>query len=140
MLGPFGRWLIYAPLWLVSAVLVAALIAAALLGWQLRHRRGDEGAPSDQEGYILSAVSGLLALLIGFTFSLAIDRFDERRDAVLQEAQAIQSAYLKTQVLGEPYRAKMTACSSNIQITKLPWAMWNPARNRRCSLPRMSNS
>lgn len=109
MLALFARLLIYAPLWLVSAVLVAALIAAALLGWQLRHRREDEGAPSDQEGYILSAVSGLLALLIGFTFSLAIDRFDERRDAVLQEAQAIQSAYLKTQILGEPYRTKMSS-------------------------------
>jgi len=56
----------------------------------------------------LTAVSGLLALLIGFTFSMAIDRFDARRAAVLEEAQAIQAAYLKAQILGEPYRTQIS--------------------------------
>jgi hypothetical protein len=108
-MGPFGHWLIFSPLWLVALVLLATLIGASLLGWWFRHRGGkEEIAGTDQEGYILTAVSGLLALLIGFTFSLAIDRFDARRDRVLEEAQAIQLAYLKTQVLGQPYRTQIS--------------------------------
>jgi MFS family permease len=105
----FGYWLIYAPMWVVALALVGGLIGAALFGWWLRHRRSaPEDAASDQEGYILTAVSGLLALLIGFTFSMAIDRFDQRRDRVLQDAQAIQSAYLKAQILADPYRTQIS--------------------------------
>lgn len=130
MLGPFGRWLIFAPLWLVSAVLVAALIVAAVLGWKLRHRQQDENAASDQEGYILTAVSGLLALLIGFTFSLAIDRFDERRDAVLQEAQAIQSAYLKAQVLDEPHRTQMSRLLVDYTDNKIALGKAEPGKEQ----------
>jgi hypothetical protein len=107
-MASFGHWLIFAPLWQVGICLAAALIGAALLGWRLRHRSGDDKAASEQEGYILGAVSGLLALLIGFTFSLAIDRFDTRRDRVLEDAQAIQAAYLKAQILGQPYRTQMS--------------------------------
>ena len=44
---------------------------------------------------------GLLALLLGFTFSMAVDRFDARRAVVLEEANAIGTAYLRTQVLDE---------------------------------------
>ena len=108
-MAAFGHWLIFAPLWAVALALVVGLVAAALLGWGLRRRSSsDEKGPTDQEGYILSAVSGLLALLIGFTFSMAIDRFDARRDRVLEEARSIQSAYLKTQLLAEPYRSSMS--------------------------------
>jgi hypothetical membrane protein len=136
MMGPFGEWLIFAPLWLVSAILLAGLIGAALAGWQIRHLRHDETQPTDQEGYILTAVSGLLALLIGFTFSLAIDRFDERRDAVLEEAQAIQSAYLKSQVLGEPNRTEISRLLVDYTDNKIALGSAEPGREQRAMLAR----
>jgi hypothetical protein len=37
----------------------------------------------------VSGALGLLALLLGFTFALAVDRFDARRGLVLEEANAI---------------------------------------------------
>ena len=37
-----------------------------------------------------AAMLGLLALMIGFTFAMALSRFDTRRDAVLLEANAIE--------------------------------------------------
>lgn len=105
----FSQWLIYAPLWQVAVAVLAGLILSAIVGSWLRHRVGDDHAPSsEEEGYVLGAISGLLALLIGFTFSLAIERFDARRDRVLQEAQTIQTAYLKAQVLGEPNRTEIS--------------------------------
>lgn len=42
---------------------------------------------------------GLLALLIGFTFSLALGRYDERRSLVLHEANALGTTWLRTDLL-----------------------------------------
>ena len=66
-------------------------------------RSGDGG-----EGYGVSAILGLLALLTGFTFSLAIERFETRRELVLQHANAIGTAYLRVQLLPEPHRMRLS--------------------------------
>jgi hypothetical protein len=48
------------------------------------------------------AVLGLLAFMLAFTFSMAASRFDARRQAVLHEANAIGTTYLRTRLLPEP--------------------------------------
>jgi hypothetical protein len=63
----------------------------------------------DVNGAIVPAVLGLLALLLGFTFALAVDRFETRRGLVLEEANAIGTAYLQTQILPDPHRARLSA-------------------------------
>ncbi len=109
---PLQNWLNLAPLPVVALVLFVAMCAAAGLGVLSRGLRGEirQGAADagGQEGYIVSAVLGLLALLMGFTFSLAVDRFDARRLLVLEEANAIGTAYLRAQVLDEPHRSRMS--------------------------------
>ncbi|KQY29945.1 hypothetical protein ASD38_11570 [Caulobacter sp. Root487D2Y] len=106
-------WLSSANLFVIAVCLFAALCAAAVAGAMLHdYRRGKRGADADaesgQEGYIVSAVLGLLALLLGFTFSMAVDRFDARRFLVLEEANAIGTTYLRAQLLPEPHRARIT--------------------------------
>ena len=107
--GEFGEWLLGAPMPLIAVVLYAAMIVAALVGSFLQGRRADpkEGRSSD-EGYIVSSVMGLLALLVGFTFAVAIDRFDARRQLVLAESNAIGTTYLRTQLLPEPHRTHIS--------------------------------
>jgi hypothetical protein len=98
------------PIWVTATGLFAAMFAAALYGRLVRirdERRGAGGAES-QEGYIVAAVTGLLALLLGFTFSLAIDRFETRRILVLDEANAIGTTYLRAQLLEEPHRTRVS--------------------------------
>jgi len=107
----FGIWLEAAPIAVVGAGVLAVLVAASVAGTQLRKRHDstrEEEAASAQEGFIISAVLGLLALLMGFTFALAIDRFDTRRLLVLEDANAIRTAYLQAQVLDEPHRARIS--------------------------------
>ena len=95
------------PIWILGLVLLAALLAAARLGRATRHRHAD--AKDDHgEGYSVSAILGLLALLTGFTFSLAIERFESRREMVLEHANAIGTAYLRIQLLPEPHRARLS--------------------------------
>jgi hypothetical protein len=48
------------------------------------------------------AVMGLAALLIGFTFAMAVQRFDARKQVLMSEANAIGTTYLRTHMLDEP--------------------------------------
>ena len=50
---------------------------------------------------------GLLALLLGFTFSMAVSRYDTRRSLVLKEANAIGTAWLRAGLLPEAQRARV---------------------------------
>lgn len=107
----FQEFLSSTPLPWVALAIFASMCAASALGIALhahRDRRRQPGEADGQEGYIVSAVLGLLALLMGFTFSLAVDRFDARRVLVLQDANAIGTTYLRAQLLSEPHRARMT--------------------------------
>lgn len=111
-----GQWIETAPLWIVTAVLLGLMVLASYVGHSVR-RYHDKNPPVDekvarlmagQEGYIVSAVLGLLALLTGFTFSLAVDRFETRRALVLEEANAIGTTYLRTQLLDAPHRSRIS--------------------------------
>lgn len=115
---PFHAWISTTPLLIIGALLFGAMCLAAVIGVQLHRWYAAQPARSaaaeetekaeGQEGYIVSAVLGLLALLLGFTFSLAVDRFETRRHLVLEEANAIGTTYLRAQLLPEPHRARMT--------------------------------
>jgi hypothetical protein len=107
------HWLNTTPILLLGLLLLLVMLAAATAGYFLRRwwkrSQSAEGAEvSGQEGYIVSAVLGLLALLLGFTFALAVDRFETRRGLVLQEANAIGTSYLRSQLLDEPHRSRMS--------------------------------
>jgi hypothetical protein len=84
---------------------VAIVLLASEIGWQL----GTRTKPAGMGGNI-SAVEqsllGLLALIVGFTFLMALTRFEARREAVLNEANAIGTTALRARLLPEPYRAE----------------------------------
>jgi len=105
-------WLATAHLGLLVLLFFLLMCLSATLGALLRRaqrrRAGAEAGSEGQQGYIVSAVLGLLALLMGFTFSIAVERFDARRLLVLEEANAIGTAYLRAQLLSEPHRARMS--------------------------------
>lgn len=85
----------------VFVVSLVAILAASetgrLLGVRATGRGG--GDVSTLEGAIL----GLLALMIGFTFAMALSRFEARRDAVLNEANAIGTTALRARLLPAPH-------------------------------------
>lgn len=89
-----------------SAVLIAiALFGAMILGAELGCRLGIGGRATQNEltrTQILSIQTttlALLALLPGFTFSMAISRFEYRKQMVVQESNAIGTAALRSQFL-----------------------------------------
>ena len=50
-------------------------------------------------GVILNATLGLLGLIIGFTFSMAISRYNQRKDYEATEANAIGTEYARAGLL-----------------------------------------
>ena len=55
-------------------------------------------------GSIQASILGLLALLLGFTFSMSVQRYDNRSIALIDEANAIGTAVLRVQLLPEEYK------------------------------------
>ena len=55
-------------------------------------------------GFPASGQIGLLAFLLAFTIGMAAARYDTRKQMVLQEANAIGTAYLRANFLPEPQR------------------------------------
>jgi hypothetical protein len=98
-----------APLWLILLLLFVVMGLAREFGAWARRREGQvarkEGAAID-EGYILSAVLGLLALLVAFSFGMALNRYESRRAMVVTEANAIGAAYLRTALLDDPAKLR----------------------------------
>lgn len=72
----------------------------SLLCYRLGSRRlQEEDAHTEVSGAIIGAVFALLGLLIAFTFSGAYSRFEVRRQLIVQEANAIGTAYLRLDLL-----------------------------------------
>ena len=84
-------------LFVCSAVI---LWAATRLGARLR-KRAKVLLPEDLEdlSFVTGAVLTLLGLLIGFTFSMAISRYDQRKNYEEQEANAIGTEYVRVDFL-----------------------------------------
>jgi hypothetical protein len=79
----------------LAAFLFVAVVAMLEVGRRLALRRAARDGESPGTGALAGAVYGLLALLIAFTFSGAASRFDSRRQLVVEEANAIGTAYLR---------------------------------------------
>lgn len=83
---------------------LAVVLAASEIGHRFGVRAAGQGG--NDVSTLESAVLGLLALLIGFTFAMSLSRFEARRDAVLNEANAIGTTALRARLLPEPHRTE----------------------------------
>ena len=94
-------------LWLVDVGIAIALVAASgvmfRIGWRRAHR---DDAVTSQVTAMQAATLGLLALMLGFTLSIAESRFAVRRAVVVEEANAVGTTYLRADFLPEPARTQ----------------------------------
>lgn len=92
---------------LIVGVLFVVLVAATELGYRLglRFATSTADGTKSQINTIQGSLLGVLALLLGFTFSLSLQRFDSRSEAVIAEANAIGTTILRASLLPESVRA-----------------------------------
>jgi uncharacterized membrane protein (Fun14 family) len=85
----------------IALGLMLAMAVAIELGYRYGRRHAHEAneATRTHVNTIQASTLGILALLLGFTFSLALQRYDSRSEALVNEANAIGTAYLRAQLL-----------------------------------------
>ncbi|HYB69992.1 MAG TPA: hypothetical protein VEH80_04955 [Candidatus Bathyarchaeia archaeon] len=92
------------PTGLLALGFLVLLLIAAELGFVVGRRyrsRSDEPTMS-QITTVQAGVLGLLGLLLGFTFTMAVSRYDARKHLVVEEATSISTAVLRGQLLPAP--------------------------------------
>jgi len=96
--------------WILAVVIFLLVYAAAtgtyLVARRLRHRSEHLREPY---GVLQAALFGVVALVLAFGLSLAVGRYDARRAAVVAEANAIGTTYLRAETIPEPMRSESLA-------------------------------
>ena len=85
---------------LVFALSFIAMWLSARIGWWFHRRWGTLDDETHQDfGFILAATLTLLGLIIGFSFSMATSRYDQRKNYEEAEANAIGTEYVRADLL-----------------------------------------
>jgi hypothetical protein len=85
-------------------LLLAVLILCLLAGRSIGQRIQKDAETSRGAAAVDSIVFAVLGLLVAFTFTAAASRFDERRRLVIDQANAVGTAWLRTDLLPEADR------------------------------------
>ena len=95
---------------LVAIGLIVGFFAAHEIGfWLGSLTRSADEALDRQIGLVRTSTAALVAFLIGFAFSGAASRFINRLDIIVNEANALSTAYLRTDAIAEPQRGELKA-------------------------------
>jgi hypothetical protein len=96
---------------LVMLGMSAGLLIAYELCYRLGRVRREEAheARRSQADVALAALFALLGLLLAFSFEIGESRFDRRKEIVLDEGTAIETAYLRAATIPHPHDARIQA-------------------------------
>lgn len=103
-------------------VTLGATALGAFIGRRVRHLSADL---SDSFGVLQGALLGVVGLILAFGLSLALSRYEDRRAAIVHEANTIGTTYLRAQTLPEPLRSRslnliVTYTDSAIGLSEYP--------------------
>jgi hypothetical protein len=92
-----------------SLSLLVAMLVCLELGrrYGLRNSADESEKAASGKRIIEGAFFGLLSLLLAFSFSGAVGRFDHRRELIIEEANDIGTAYLRVDMLAPDVQPKM---------------------------------
>jgi hypothetical protein len=101
-------FLVEAAILLVS---IGIFVAALEIGYRLGLRRQvNTNEPDKTHANALNgATLGLLALLLGFSFAMAVSRYENRKTLMVDQANAIGTATLRGSLLAQPHADRTTA-------------------------------
>jgi hypothetical protein len=108
------------------------LLAAAEVGFRRGRRRAPlvDEVERSQIAVIEAALLGLLGLLLGFSFSLAGQRFELRKVLVVEEANAIDTSYLRARLLPDEDRRALEDDLRRYVDVRIAYYDATPARAR----------
>lgn len=99
-----GSVFVFVLLMATIVIVIIAIRAGRRLGYAASLRMKDE--KESQVSAISAAILGLLAFILAFTFGIVYERYDARKALVRDEANAIRTAYARSDFLAEPDRSE----------------------------------
>jgi hypothetical protein len=123
------------PTWLIAVGLLFALSAANEIGFRfgVRSRERETESSRAAAATLKGSVFGLVALLLGFSFSATTARYDLRHRLVLDQANAVGTCHLRAGLLEESSRDRIRAALRRYVRAHLDYAASDPA-----ALPRIA--
>ena len=102
----YGDFLRIMPLWTVFVFTILVVLISVILGYRIGNYtyRKSKGEKQSSTGSIVGASLGLLAFMLAFTFSIAADRFNQRKQILLDQVNIIGTTYLRAEMLPDPPR------------------------------------
>lgn len=99
----------YLPLWGIFVVTTVIILSSLEGGFRFGRWRLQRGGQEKERpvGAMVGTMLGLVAFMLAFTFSMASSRFDGRKQVVLDEVNAIRTAYHYAALLQEPHRTEI---------------------------------
>ncbi|MGH7802142.1 MAG: hypothetical protein ACREOW_16200 [Thermodesulfobacteriota bacterium] len=98
------------PYWVNGLFFVVVLLGSLEAGYRIgrwRVRTTDESGRKDEGDLVLASMYTLLGLVLAFTYPFTLSRADQRKQAVIDEADAIGTAFLRAGMAPEPTRTEL---------------------------------
>jgi len=110
--------------WIIAFLLLVLMLAVNEAGFRLgRHAESRTTEKTKSEiSVVAGSIVGVLGLLLGFTMSMAVTRFEARKQLVLEEANAIGTSYLRTQLLPAPDGPEIASLLSDYVNLRIEYA------------------
>src|SRR5262249_31033837 len=95
------------PGWFIMLVFLASMVVASEVGYVWGVRSTVEEKTQHIFPSVVAVVLAVLGVLLGYTVSMGVKGEDTRRILLLEEANALGTDYLRTQLLPEPERTEL---------------------------------
>lgn len=98
------------PIIILFIITVILIVAAIEVGFRLGRsaHRSSEDEKESPVSAISGTILGLLAFILAFTFAIVSDRYDARKGLVRDDANAIRTAFSRSEFLPEPDHGEAT--------------------------------
>ena len=96
--------------WELGLILFAIVVGTTAVGLVVgRSLRKHADTLKEPYGALQAALLGVVGLILAFGLTMAVGRYESRRTAVVDDANAIGTAYLRAQTIAEPQRSESLA-------------------------------
>jgi len=112
--GIFGR----VDAWVTTLILAVVMVAAWSVGFRLGHWRRSQGEEVASDKF-RDAAMALLGLLLAFTFSMSLGKYDYRRLMIVSDANSIGDFYTCATLLDEPVRTELRKLVREYAVLRL---------------------
>ena len=102
----------------LAIVAVLVIIVEVVYRWGAHWKETPDSLRSQVSG-IGAAMLGILGVLLGFTLSMAIARWDARREVIIEESNAIGTLWLRAGLLEETLREELRGALRDYTDTRI---------------------